>query len=106
MNHIYIVQINTANGDTVWQQAIHQLNYYVYPLQLEILNNSLYLVSYHLVKLNLGTGSIVAEDNLQYNPIDCIFDTATNSIYAMHHSGAKRAQMTSRYDTNFIPNKK
>ncbi len=63
MNHIYIVQINTANGDTVWQQAIHQLNYYVYTLKFEKWNNSLYLVCYGLRKLNLCKAVLLAEEN-------------------------------------------
>ncbi len=86
MNHWYLIQLNTNTGDTVWQQSIHNFDYYNYPIQLEIMNNALYLVSYHITKLSLVDGSILNENSSNYASTDCIFDHVENRIYAKNHN--------------------
>ncbi len=100
MNHIYILQININTEDTIWQKTINTFDYYVNPIQLEIMNGALYLTSMHLIKLSLVDGTILAEDNFQYAPTNCFFDSSANRIYCLNIYSEKRTKKVTIYDAD------
>ncbi|MBK7763772.1 MAG: T9SS type A sorting domain-containing protein [Bacteroidetes bacterium] len=89
VNHLYLLQINMNSGDTVWQQHIVTSDYYLYPLQLEMMDNSLYLCTHHLWKFSLSNGAVLAENSPQDNSRKFVVDTSANRIYCINWNSSE-----------------
>lgn len=87
--------INMNTNQTIWNNMIFSTSWN-YVFQLELMNGSLYIVSYKLFKLSPSNGDVLAESTYPASPILCVFDEASNKIYASNNA----SKIMSVYDGN------
>lgn len=96
---INIKQFNINSSSSNWTKKIVVSPFHTAPIQLEIMNNELFLCAQQLFKISLQNGMLLDSSTSNLFPISCVFDKNQSKIYCRNNS--TNINQIDVYDTNF-----